>query len=215
MSTVAHDAPPSYTASSTAPQADGQKQSSNPFHSELSVDTSNELPTHRQQLPVIDDGGLPEVVVMHETIDMNHHKSHHPSHSVEPVVSSPTLSTPTSPAPVLVPSGQANLASLTVTPLHLLGDQPDTVDCPFCQTQTMTKIKKTPSIMTHVVATGLLFTTGVGVGVPYATKWKSHVSHFCANCDKKVAYRRRGQKEMQALGTPKHMREESRYPVAT
>lgn len=37
----------------------------------------------------------------------------------------------------------------TVTPLHLLGDQSDAVDCPFCERRTMTRIKKDPSWLTQ------------------------------------------------------------------
>lgn len=39
----------------------------------------------------------------------------------------------------------------TVTPLHLLGDQSDTVDCPFCRRRTETRVKKTASGMTQYV----------------------------------------------------------------
>ncbi|KAM0354360.1 hypothetical protein ACHAPU_001404 [Fusarium lateritium] len=39
----------------------------------------------------------------------------------------------------------------TVTPLHLLADQADSVDCPFCQRQTETKVKKSASSMTQYV----------------------------------------------------------------
>lgn len=37
----------------------------------------------------------------------------------------------------------------TVSPLHLLGDQPDFIDCPFCQQQTKTTVKKKPSNATQ------------------------------------------------------------------
>lgn len=37
----------------------------------------------------------------------------------------------------------------TVTPLHLLGDQPDQIDCPFCLQQTTTRVKKKPSNATQ------------------------------------------------------------------
>jgi hypothetical protein len=38
---------------------------------------------------------------------------------------------------------------VTVTPLHLLADQADSVDCPFCQRQTETNVKKSASSMTQ------------------------------------------------------------------
>ncbi|KAH7146611.1 hypothetical protein B0J13DRAFT_664049, partial [Dactylonectria estremocensis] len=37
----------------------------------------------------------------------------------------------------------------TVTPLHLLGDQPDWIDCPFCERRARTIIKKKPSHLTQ------------------------------------------------------------------
>ncbi|EWZ46415.1 hypothetical protein FOWG_12222 [Fusarium oxysporum f. sp. lycopersici MN25] len=39
----------------------------------------------------------------------------------------------------------------TVTPLHLLADQADTMDCPFCQRRAETKVKKSASSMTQYV----------------------------------------------------------------
>lgn len=40
-------------------------------------------------------------------------------------------------------------ATHTVTPLNLLGDQPDTVDCPFCRKRSETKVKKHASKATQ------------------------------------------------------------------
>ncbi|KAF7553458.1 hypothetical protein G7Z17_g3616 [Cylindrodendrum hubeiense] len=37
----------------------------------------------------------------------------------------------------------------TVTPLHLLGDQSEFIDCPFCEKQTKTRVKKKPSNATQ------------------------------------------------------------------
>ncbi|KAF4991234.1 hypothetical protein FDECE_14106, partial [Fusarium decemcellulare] len=59
----------------------------------------------------------------------------------------------------------------TVTPLHLLGDQPDWIDCPFCETRAMTTIKKKPSNVTHMQAAFLLVSTGPGAAAPYLAKW--------------------------------------------
>lgn len=39
-----------------------------------------------------------------------------------------------------------------VTPLHLLGDQPDWIDCPFCERRARTTIKKKPSNLTQYVS---------------------------------------------------------------
>ena len=37
----------------------------------------------------------------------------------------------------------------TVTPLHLLGDYPEMIDCPFCRQASLTEVKKHPSFMTQ------------------------------------------------------------------
>ncbi|EWZ46414.1 hypothetical protein BFJ70_g9336 [Fusarium oxysporum] len=101
----------------------------------------------------------------------------------------------------------------TVTPLHLLADQADTMDCPFCQRRAETKVKKSASSMTHIYATALFFTTLFGVIFPYACHCAPNISHFCKNCGRKVAFKERGG-QMEALGTPDHLREVSKYPAA-
>ncbi|KAF4963832.1 hypothetical protein FSARC_8192 [Fusarium sarcochroum] len=105
------------------------------------------------------------------------------------------------------PAYHDNSVVTYVTPLDQLGDHPKFVDCPFCRHRVETRVKKTSSKMTHVSATVLGFTTIAGAAVPYAGKWHSHTSHYCSNCDHKVAMRRWGSKEMKAMGTPDHMRE--------
>ncbi|SPJ88904.1 uncharacterized protein FTOL_12799 [Fusarium torulosum] len=40
-----------------------------------------------------------------------------------------------------------------VTPLHLLGDQPESIDCPFCLRRSETRVKKKPSSTTQYVIT--------------------------------------------------------------
>jgi hypothetical protein len=102
----------------------------------------------------------------------------------------------------------------TVTPLHMLGNQSDIIDCPFCRRRTETKVKLTASKTTHKIAAGLFFTTLGGVVAPYKLNWKSNVSHYCSNCEHKVAYRKHGEEDMKPLGTPEHMREASRFPAA-
>ncbi|KAH7139708.1 hypothetical protein B0J13DRAFT_527381 [Dactylonectria estremocensis] len=69
----------------------------------------------------------------------------------------------------VVPSREPSTG--TVTPLHLLGDQPDWIDCPFCERRARTVIKKKPSHLTHMQAAFLLVATGPGVAIPYAAKW--------------------------------------------
>ncbi|KAF4440375.1 hypothetical protein F53441_12323 [Fusarium austroafricanum] len=101
----------------------------------------------------------------------------------------------------------------TVTPLHLLADQPDMMDCPFCQRRAETKVKKSASGLTHIYATALFFGTLFGVIFPYLCHCAPNISHYCKNCGRKVAFKEHS-KEMEALGTPDHLRQVSKYPAA-
>ncbi|KAH8656368.1 hypothetical protein BGZ61DRAFT_466687 [Ilyonectria robusta] len=96
----------------------------------------------------------------------------------------------------------------TVTPLYLLGEQPEVVDCPFCRQASQTKVKKHPSVMTHVIAAILFFGTLCGVIAPYVFRY------YCGNCGRKVAYRTYGSSNRQVLGTPDHLVQASRYTSA-
>ncbi|KPM38571.1 hypothetical protein AK830_g7988 [Neonectria ditissima] len=80
----------------------------------------------------------------------------------------------------------------TVTPLHLLGHQPDWIDCPFCERRVRTITKKKPSNLTHMQAAFLLVATGPGAAIPYAAKWGFNTEHHCENCDNKVAQLSKG-----------------------
>jgi hypothetical protein len=80
----------------------------------------------------LDDGGLPEVVTQdHIAKDTGYYDA--------PI--------PVNPDPT--PMTQLYETTATVTPLHLLGDQSDTVDCPFCRHRVETRVKKNPSMRTQ------------------------------------------------------------------
>ncbi|KAF4973277.1 hypothetical protein FZEAL_9376 [Fusarium zealandicum] len=111
--------------------------------------------------------------------------------------------------PMKAPAPGSNFQ--TVTPLHLLGDQPDTIDCPFCRQASQTKVRRHPTLVTHVLAIGLFFGTLCGVIVPYVFRWFNDLSHYCGSCGQKVAYRERGSKTMQTLGTPEQLRQPSKF----
>ncbi|KAJ0108135.1 hypothetical protein J7T55_007254 [Diaporthe amygdali] len=96
-------------------------------------------------------------------------------------------------------------AVATVTPLHMLGDQSDMIDCPFCMKRVETSVKKKASSMTHTWGTVLFFTTLFGVVAPYCCDWYVNVEHYCKNCKRKVAQKKFNSDEMEALGTrPEH-----------
>ncbi|KAF4466357.1 hypothetical protein FALBO_6782 [Fusarium albosuccineum] len=100
-----------------------------------------------------------------------------------------------------------------VTPLHLLGDQPDSIDCPFCHRRTDTRVKKKPSNATHLQAVVLLFTTVCGVAAPYVAKWSFDIEQFCDSCNNRVAYRSQG-KDLHICKAPVEWQETSKYPSA-
>jgi len=114
-----------------------------------------------------------------------------------------------------MPTKEQAAAAATVTPLRLLGDQSDEVDCPFCRRRVETRVTKTPSAKTHTLGAVLCFTTLFGALLPCWCGWYYDVDHHCGNCDRVVARRRHGNKgEMEVFGTPEHLKEVSKYPPA-
>jgi DNA-directed RNA polymerase subunit RPC12/RpoP len=117
--------------------------------------------------------------------------------------------------------------SNTVTPLHLLGDQPEPIDCPFCLRRSETRVKKKPSSTTQYVkgvtltetqltydslqAVALLMTTVCGAVAPYMAKWSFDIEHICDNCHNRVMYKAKG-KDTRICKAPEAWKEESKYP---
>lgn len=75
------------------------------------------------------------------------------SASSPPSVSSPPAPAYSTPADYqrIGYSGTLDMSTAvaTVTPLHMLGDQADTVDCPFCMRRVETRVKKKASSKTQ------------------------------------------------------------------
>lgn len=85
----------------------------------------------RHQATPVNDGQLPEVVV-HSTGNTS---------TTQSLMSESHLSLNT--------SSMTLQEVKTVTPLHLLGDQSDYVDCPFCRRRVETRVQKDPSTATQ------------------------------------------------------------------
>ncbi|KAH8655417.1 hypothetical protein BX600DRAFT_469592 [Xylariales sp. PMI_506] len=103
----------------------------------------------------------------------------------------------------------------TVTPLHLLGDQSDIIDCPFCRHRAESEVKKTPSPMTYVGGTLCCLTTLCGAVVPFFCGWWHNVDHYCTNCGHKLKHQSYDKKKPAKIyGTPEELREPSKYPAA-
>ncbi|KAF5618719.1 hypothetical protein F52700_12239 [Fusarium sp. NRRL 52700] len=98
-----------------------------------------------------------------------------------------------------------------VTPLHLLGDRPEAIDCPFCLRRSETIVKKKPSSTTHLQAVALLMTTVCGAVAPYMAKWSFDIEHICDNCKNRVMYKAKG-KDIRICKAPEAWKEESKYP---
>ncbi|KAI1084976.1 hypothetical protein F5B20DRAFT_122539 [Whalleya microplaca] len=111
---------------------------------------------------------------------------------------------------MLVAEGGRN----TVTPLHLLGDQPDTIDCPFCQYRVVTRVERVASRMTKIAGAICFFTTVIGTCVPCWAKWYYDIDQYCGNCDRKVTHRGYADQSNVVYGTPEHLRQVSRFPPA-
>ncbi|KAF4458672.1 LPS-induced tumor necrosis factor alpha factor [Fusarium albosuccineum] len=105
---------------------------------------------------------------------------------------------PVAPAPAYVataPSPQPGLKIEAlpdverVTPLHMLGESPAWIDCPFCQRRTMTKVN-TEGSGTQVVMSILCCLICVClVCLPAAAGWFEHTHHYCSNCNARVVTR--------------------------
>lgn len=153
------------------------------------------------------DHCLPEVVVgstLPEVVDVSQRRQ-----TMASTIQSPQPYTPNVETMSMAPT-----QFLTVTPLHLLGDQPDMIDCPFCLRRTETKVIREASPVTHIIASLCCVTTGLGVFAPYMLDWAAHIEQHCTNCNRRVTRKPHGRKEVEIFGTPAEQRMPSRYPAA-
>ncbi|KAH9227930.1 hypothetical protein K456DRAFT_1765521 [Colletotrichum gloeosporioides 23] len=76
-----------------------------------------------------------------------------------------------------------------VTPLHMLGDKPQPIDCPFCMRRTMT-IVDTEGTSMQMLAGALCCLLCVCLTcVPCIAGWCEDTHYSCGNCHKRVATR--------------------------
>ncbi|KAF4827284.1 hypothetical protein CGCTS75_v008367 [Colletotrichum tropicale] len=76
-----------------------------------------------------------------------------------------------------------------VTPLHMLGDKPQPIDCPFCMRRTMT-ILDTEGTGMQMLAGALCCLLCVCLTcVPCIAGWCEDTHYSCGNCHKRVATR--------------------------
>ncbi|KAK2736255.1 hypothetical protein CKAH01_18923 [Colletotrichum kahawae] len=106
-----------------------------------------------------------------------------PAHERSPIVATTADASPT-PATEL-PADVHN----GVTPLHMLGDKPQPIDCPFCMRRTMT-IVDTEGTGMQMLAGALCCLLCVCLTcVPCIAGWCEDTHYSCGNCHKRVATR--------------------------
>lgn len=100
----------------------------------------------------------PPTIIPRKSLPMDNNNSSNsdffpPSASSPPSVSSPPAPAYSTPADYqrIGYAGTLDMSTAvaTVTPLHMLGDQADTVDCPFCMRRVETRVKKKASSKTQ------------------------------------------------------------------
>ncbi|KAK1505126.1 hypothetical protein CABS01_08904 [Colletotrichum abscissum] len=77
----------------------------------------------------------------------------------------------------------------TVTPLHMLGDEPQWIDCPFCKQRTQTVIAKEGTAMQMVAGALCCLLCICLTCVPCIAGWCEDMHYTCSNCKNKVATR--------------------------
>lgn len=157
---AAPDSPPAYSTQQPALSSENNASTPRSYDTQTPVvvvddTTSTMLARQSRQhipttLPYIDDGGLPEVVMPDDKIDIVPDCDPRKIREQEQQPKLPPRNSITKGGSVSsAPSRTCSMSSATVTPLGLLSDQPDMVDCPFCQRRSMTRVKKKASMTTQ------------------------------------------------------------------
>lgn len=76
-----------------------------------------------------------------------------------------------------------------VTPLHLLGEQPQWIDCPFCYQRTKTLINSEGTAMQAVAGVLCCLFCVCLACVPCIAHWCENKEYRCSNCKNVVAFR--------------------------
>ncbi|KAK0710295.1 hypothetical protein B0T26DRAFT_679588 [Lasiosphaeria miniovina] len=87
------------------------------------------------------------------------------------------------------PMAPGNAAVAAVTPLHLLGDYPQSIDCPFCHQRTQTRVEKVGTPMQMVAGVLCCLFCVCLACVPCMAGWFEETHYFCMSCKQRVAMR--------------------------
>ncbi|KAH7222635.1 uncharacterized protein BKA55DRAFT_743868 [Fusarium redolens] len=178
-----------------------------PSLTETDLDPRNPSTIEASHSPGADSDCLPQAVI-HDAPELALVEYAHNRDNLPMISTTPQTNIEYASGLEVIPAPRA---SNTVTPLHLLGDQPEAIDCPFCLRRSETRVKKKPSNTTHLQAVALLMTTVCGAVAPYMAKWSFDIEHICDNCQNRVMYRARG-KDIRICKAPAEWKEESKYP---
>ncbi|KAH8892720.1 hypothetical protein GQ53DRAFT_860776 [Thozetella sp. PMI_491] len=126
-------------------------------------------------------------------------KAPHPVPSEEDRLNQMTLNTATKPAAANESSGVVTKqpgATPNMKPenyvirLENLDETPDYVDCPYCKSRQMTKIRHESSSQTTLAAAVLCLCCGVlPVFIPFVCNWCADTDHYCEGCNARVAHK--------------------------
>ncbi|KAI6372432.1 hypothetical protein MCOR25_003753 [Pyricularia grisea] len=86
------------------------------------------------------------------------------------------------------PAAQHHHQHVGATPLQALGPAPAVIDCPFCQQRVMTRVNEEHSSMTYLLGVLIGCICICAACVPCLAGMCQDVTHFCTNCNQRVAH---------------------------
>ncbi|KAI9898103.1 hypothetical protein N3K66_006463 [Trichothecium roseum] len=104
----------------------------------------------------------------------------------------PTTQTQTPPIqmqPMTAPPMNPHAAQQKVTPLHLLSETPQWIDCHFCRQRTKTVVKKDGAGLQFLTGAVLCLVCICLAPLPCCLNWFEETHWYCSNCNKQVAHR--------------------------
>jgi len=118
-----------------------------------------------------------------------------PSHLIVDETQFTKTATPNS-NPVQVETAQpnqtTNIQALGAPPrvrlLNQLREEPEFIDCPFCQKMTKTRVNKEATTMTTIAGIFCCLLCICAACVPCLFGWCHDTDHYCTNCNAKVAH---------------------------
>lgn len=89
--------------------------------------------------------------------------------------------------PPMNPTGSKK--TTMVVPLHLMGDEPEWVDCPFCKKRSKTRVVREGRKRQCLAGTALCLACCPLLALPYCLHWFERREWFCSSCNSQIAVR--------------------------